>query len=182
MKELVGYIDQLRSLKPPEGVLIGSTSGGSGLDHRLGGKRFGPFKTVDDFHLFVRRDDLLDVWTSEPAVAKVHERSEPYAIKFTHADLSAQNVMVQNGKVTAIIDWEFAGWFPEYWEYTKVHYSHRPNRQEFYDKFDEFATKYPTELAAEQAIWNRYNTFLYDCPVDYSMVVEVKATSDSGAP
>jgi hypothetical protein len=25
------------------------------------------------------------------------------------------------GKITEIIDWEFGGWYPEYWEYTGMH-------------------------------------------------------------
>lgn len=25
--------------------------------------------------------------------------------------------MVRNGHIVALLDWEFAGWYPEYWEY-----------------------------------------------------------------
>lgn len=25
--------------------------------------------------------------------------------------------MVRNGHIAALLDWEFAGWYPEYWEY-----------------------------------------------------------------
>lgn len=30
--------------------------------------------------------------------------------------------MIKNGRVAAIIDWEMAGWYPEYWEYAKAFY------------------------------------------------------------
>lgn len=35
----------------------------------------------------------------------------------THGDLSARNIMVKDGKITGIIDWEYSGFFPEYMEY-----------------------------------------------------------------
>ncbi len=33
--------------------------------------------------------------------------------------------MDQCGRVTGIVDWECAGWYPEYWEYTKAHFAVR---------------------------------------------------------
>ena len=89
--------------------------------------------------------------------------------------------MVKNGKITGIIDWEFAGWYPEYWNYTKVHYGHRPIRQDFYDVFDKTATTYPTELTAERAIWTSYTTFHYDCPRDYPIVQKVEDVPEGSA-
>lgn len=42
-----------------------------------------------------------------------------HRIVFTHADLSPRNIIVRDAKVVGIIDWEDAGWYPEYWEYVK---------------------------------------------------------------
>lgn len=28
--------------------------------------------------------------------------------------------MVENGRVTGILDWEFSGWYPEYWEFSRA--------------------------------------------------------------
>lgn len=40
---------------------------------------------------------------------------------FTHADLAPRNIMVdQNHHITGILDWERAGWYPDYWEYANV--------------------------------------------------------------
>jgi thiamine kinase-like enzyme len=42
-----------------------------------------------------------------------------HRIVFTHSDLVSRNILVDsNGQLQAILDWERAGWFPEYWEYT----------------------------------------------------------------
>jgi len=39
---------------------------------------------------------------------------------FTHGDIS-QNIMIdESHSVIGIIDWETAGWYPEYWEYANV--------------------------------------------------------------
>lgn len=45
-----------------------------------------------------------------------------HRIVFTHADFQARNIMVSrsenDGKIKlTIIDWEYAGWYPEYWEF-----------------------------------------------------------------
>ncbi|POR32750.1 Putative phosphotransferase enzyme family protein [Tolypocladium paradoxum] len=40
-----------------------------------------------------------------------------YPIVFTHGDIAARNIMVRDGRIVALLDWEFAGWYPEYWEY-----------------------------------------------------------------
>lgn len=63
---------------------------------------------------------------------------DDHAIVMTHGDLHPRNVMVtvddsksagshpnsgdemDNIKITAIIDWETSGWYPEHWEYVKA--------------------------------------------------------------
>ena len=41
--------------------------------------------------------------------------AKPYT--FAHSDLTDVNIMVQNGHLTGILDWELAGVFPVWWEY-----------------------------------------------------------------
>ncbi|KAF9884422.1 hypothetical protein FE257_001753 [Aspergillus nanangensis] len=55
-----------------------------------------------------------------PEAARMRLRSrmppaEPYT--FTHCDLTDVNIMVENGHLTGIIDWEMSGYFPVWWEY-----------------------------------------------------------------
>lgn len=40
---------------------------------------------------------------------------------FTHGDVAPQNILVdKQGNITAILDWEHAGWYPDYWEYANI--------------------------------------------------------------
>ncbi|KAL9104784.1 MAG: hypothetical protein Q9163_000334 [Psora crenata] len=40
---------------------------------------------------------------------------------FTHGDVAPRNIMVNKDcRITGIIDWELAGWYPEYWEYANI--------------------------------------------------------------
>lgn len=160
--ELAGYLLQLRGLQPPKEGFVGSLMLGSGYDHRLGGRRFGPFESIAVFHKFVRRDDSMDLWAFDKDVTNVHNKSNSYVTKFTHADMSPENIMVKNGKITGIIDWEFGGWFPEYWEYTKMYFGWRPYREDFYHEMDKVLTTYPQELAAGKAILKAYDIWSYD--------------------
>ncbi|KAK7051789.1 kinase-like domain-containing protein [Favolaschia claudopus] len=34
---------------------------------------------------------------------------------FSHGDLVAENILVQNGHISGIIDWGLAGWYPYFW-------------------------------------------------------------------
>lgn len=58
--ELAGYIDEMRSLEPPQKGLVGNTTLGPAYDHRLGTRPRGPFQTIADFHTFVRHKAPYD--------------------------------------------------------------------------------------------------------------------------
>jgi Phosphotransferase enzyme family len=163
-KELAGYVEQMRKLKPPKEGFVGSVCLGTACDYRFGQDRFGPFESIKDFHAYNLRYDPLHAWEAEKEVVQVHSKSKSYTSKFTHGDLMPRNIMFKNGRITAIIDWENAGWFPEYWEYTKLHWQWRPYLVEYYKEMDSVMVTYPLELAAEEAIWKRYDWYAYEVP------------------
>lgn len=170
VKELAGHLQQMRRLssdtssgdgvkKPPP---IGGVAGTRGFYNRLGSSRWGPFALMADF----RFGEPLDYWDHEPDVVAVHGKAEgTYGVKFTHADIAPRNVRVRGGKITGIIDWEFAGWYPEYWEYTRMFYpGERPYLKRWFDAIEEETgiEKYKTERKAEEAIWATAGPFWYD--------------------
>ena len=71
---------------------------------------------------------------------------------FTHGDLTPRNLLIKDGRIHALVDWEFAGWYPEYWEYVK--FFERPTRCRDWKDFADviFPQSYPEELVTFQAI------------------------------
>ncbi|KAL1382894.1 kinase-like domain-containing protein [Phyllosticta capitalensis] len=45
-------------------------------------------------------------------------RSISHKVVFSHGDLKPHNIMVHQGRVSGIIDFESAGWYPEFWDFT----------------------------------------------------------------
>ncbi|KAI1935755.1 hypothetical protein LOZ66_004990 [Ophidiomyces ophidiicola] len=40
---------------------------------------------------------------------------------FTHADIAPRNIMIdERNNITGLLDWEYAGWYPDYWEYAQI--------------------------------------------------------------
>lgn len=144
------YVSVLRELQPPAEDLVASALGNPAYDVRIGCRFFGPFYH-HDFHSLarshLRMEDVATVLGEE--VAKVHTAS--YRTCFTHGDLVPRNIIVRNGRVAAVIDWGFAGWYPEYWEYTKGHYDFFP-KADWLEHFRQAVPQYNVELIAEQAL------------------------------
>ncbi|KAK2813014.1 hypothetical protein FQN50_001036 [Emmonsiellopsis sp. PD_5] len=152
--ELAGYVSQLRSLNPPHRELVGSADCNSCLDYRVGFSTFGPFTNHQDFHSFLRRGLAIENCTESFSQDVTDCHSRTYQSRFTHADLCPRNILVRDGKVSAIIDWEFAGWYPEYWEYTKAHYG-QIEMPDWYAQLGSVMGGYGDELNAERVLWNR---------------------------
>lgn len=45
-------------------------------------------------------------------------KCEPYVL--THCDLNLGNIIFQNGKLVGILDWEYAAYYPVWWEYVSA--------------------------------------------------------------
>lgn len=127
LDDLASILIQLRGVQAPEGFIIGAVDGiGPAADPRASGAEFGgPFTSEYEFN--------------EWLVSLIHPESQQYfsgffvetcrtclaslsshQIRFSHGDLGMHNILVQGGRISGIIDWEYAGWYPEYWEYIKM--------------------------------------------------------------
>lgn len=152
-EELTSYISTLRSLKPPKPDLVSSALENPAYDCRIGSRFYGPM-TQYEFHSLARghlvMEDVAPFLGEE--VAKV--RTSTYRTHFTHADLAPRNIIVKDGYVAAIIDWAFAGWYPEYWEYTKANYL-MFRGPEWGQYLDITFPNYSMGLIAERILWRR---------------------------
>jgi hypothetical protein len=116
--QLTNYVAQLRDIPTStgSGMLISNTLGEPCRDPRIrGATPIGPFSDEAAFSQMLRFSD-------DPA-------RRGHKIVFTHADLNPRNILISRivqadgshgWRVTGIVDWETAGYYPEYWEYTKA--------------------------------------------------------------
>ena len=70
-------------------------------------------------------------------------------LSLPHGDLSSFNIIADDDKVTGIIDWETAGWMPEYWEYTSAWHVN-PMNPFWRDEVAKFLTPVEYELDMEK--------------------------------
>lgn len=125
-RHIRSFVDELRTL-PQQGAMRGmicSPDGSACWDERLKSQRCGPFVDERAFNNF--RLSLLDRFLWEPGAREQIDNirmrlRDNHRVVFTHGDLGVRNVLVDDrNNIVALIDWEMAGWMPEYWEYIKT--------------------------------------------------------------
>ena len=156
LAQLRCFVEQLRSIPPPDGVGVANVDGGPVYDQRLPKRSFwGPFPTIHHFHRALRfqidsEDFSNDKRVAYPGLAELcafHNQTWPKSV-FTHGDLSSLNVLARGDKVVGIIDWETAAWMPPYWEYTSAWHVN-PSNMMWREEVDNFMTPMPYELEME---------------------------------
>lgn len=101
----------------------------------------GPLGSDDELWAAMSQGLLLGV----PEAARVRLRNRfpaagPYT--FTHGDLTDVNIMVKDGSITGIIDWERAGFFPVWWEYVGTVIGDSPEDREWKTLLREYMPEY----------------------------------------
>ncbi|KAF8531661.1 kinase-like domain-containing protein [Gautieria morchelliformis] len=158
MLQLRGYLSQLRRLKPPHPGAVEAIYGRPCQTRFIRYDPFGPFPTVQDFHTFLGTkyvQDHSDKFDEKDILDKTATRT--YATAFTHGDIAPRNILVKNKKIVAILDWESAGWYPEYWEYTRTFMANL-YIPDFWEMFrtDGLEVTYPDEFIMDQTTANRF--------------------------
>ncbi|KAK4548490.1 hypothetical protein LTR36_009400 [Oleoguttula mirabilis] len=155
--QLRQMLQELRALEPPLGTGVESCAGGGLYDSRMPTHpRFGPFKTVQNFHFWLREElqpsehkdrENDSEWQDLKKMAAMQDGPWPPPV-FTHADLNPFNILIRGDEVVGIVDWEFAGWYPNYWEYTSAWHGN-VTRTGWQDVLDQFLDPLPAELEME---------------------------------
>jgi aminoglycoside phosphotransferase len=147
-RELRGYIQDLRHVMAERWIGSVGKTPCRDLIFRcyLEGNK-GPFSSEFDFNsAIVDTLDLLgDFPVDKQLLRQTFTRRQPHRIVFTHGDINPDNIMIHNGHVSGIIDWEQAGFYPEYWEYCKTLVSSRLNKDWSLDFVDAIMDPYPEE-------------------------------------
>ncbi|KAK0442108.1 kinase-like domain-containing protein, partial [Armillaria borealis] len=126
--QLRGFVEELRAIPPPQSPAICSVLRGPVRDYRLcTDGPHGPYADEAEMNFQLRLgvpfDNIRRAFCNGPPqraedIIESHSRRHP--LVYTHSDLAQHNIIVDNGKVTGIVDWECSGWYPSHWEYLKA--------------------------------------------------------------
>lgn len=124
VRELKGYLDVMRGWPNPWGAnRICSLLGTAIRSVRVPNHYAGPFESEAEFNEYLIRASWRGGFSSDEEYNKALNLAKgmeklTHCILFTHGDLKPHNIMVEGGKITGFLDWESAGWYPEYWDFT----------------------------------------------------------------
>ena len=123
------FIHQLRAI-PNDAAASGIVSG---PHHKMpccyvnyvANFQFGPFASTAAFH-----SHLLSIippqHREEPEASEaVRHGGELHTVYFTHGSPNLNNILVEDGQVTGIVDWMCTGWYPGDWELAIAVYFHQ---------------------------------------------------------
>jgi aminoglycoside phosphotransferase len=114
-REVIEYIAELRKHKAPSP----QTVEGAPVRDQILGSTHTSVVVIEDKETWwarvakgIRRTD--SAWLEE---YKSRYPKQPTQYVLTHCDLNIGNIMVHDGHVSGIIDWEHAGYLPDWWEH-----------------------------------------------------------------
>ena len=132
-----------------------------GFGNLLISEILGPFASESDFNVA-----LQNIYTSNaplPSLFRFNKELEPHRhdIVFAHGRLSFRSIMIQDGHISSIMEWEYAGWLPSYWDWICALDCPRDSDLPYWRMFWEMAMEppHPDVLAAtetlERALWTK---------------------------
>ncbi|KAJ3970036.1 hypothetical protein EV361DRAFT_918020 [Lentinula raphanica] len=132
------------------------------MDHRLCvDTPYGPYRDEEQMNLQVRQGLSVEKFgeafelPQEGVELIRHAHSLRHPIVFTHNDIAMRNILVKGNRVTGLIDWECAGWFPAHWEYIKANWTDF-DAEDWVRDLREFIPPFDLENRADWAVgWSR---------------------------
>ncbi|KAL5331421.1 hypothetical protein ACEPPN_000951 [Leptodophora sp. 'Broadleaf-Isolate-01'] len=157
--QLQGMVAEMRKLTPTT-PMVSNVDGGVLFDGRIHGPmQFGPFESIQKFHYYLRGGVEAHAENPDGVNELIAWQDGPWdAPVFTHGDLSSLNILARGDKIAGIIDWETAGWYPAYWEYTTAMQTN-PQNLFWKDEIDSFLDPMPMEQAMEKVRQRYFGDF-----------------------
>lgn len=140
--QLKNILEQLRKIPNPYKYYVCSADGGPVKDYRISSDNVGPFINEEEFNKKIGNTKY----------------NKKYKSVFTHADIKPQNIIINKNGDILIIDWECAGWYPEYWEYTKSLFNIN-TYTEWIDMMTQIFKEYKDELNIEKNILKTHSYY-----------------------
>jgi len=117
------YMTELRSVESPSSLFFGSLESHVCIDSRaatrLNVAEHRLISSEEEFNKFLMKD--LKPYNSDHYYDMLLSMMRvDHKVVLTHGDFHPRNIIVKDMVITAILDWEFAGWYPEHWEFIKA--------------------------------------------------------------
>lgn len=154
---LRAYFDQLRQLKHPG--FFGNIDGGPPLDDIFSAAQGAneikrSFATEDELIDWIIRIYSLETGERAAYKTRYYQHILPTVLRgggtpiFTHNDFHRKNIIVREDGVPVIIDWEFASWYPTYWEYSTAMFANGGWNDDWHEYLRIVLDEYPN-----QSLW-----------------------------
>ncbi|GJJ11016.1 hypothetical protein Clacol_005245 [Clathrus columnatus] len=131
VNELDQCLIRLRQFPNPKGEHIGSLADGPIPSFRVSGGVILPAENKRQF-----LSNLIGCHKFEGSLSVILDIH--HDIVLTHGDLYRHNILVKDGHLSGIVDWECGGWLPEYWDYTTMLFrSHSVTPKDLWNKLIE---------------------------------------------
>lgn len=156
-KTLRTCFDELRHLEHPG--YFGNITGGPPLDDMFSATEGAQevktsFETEDELIDCIIRIYFLETGDRMAHKTQYYQHVLPTILRgngspvFTHNDFQRKNIMVRPDGMPIIIDWEFASWYPTYWEYSTATYSNGGWNDDWHEYVRMVLDEYPN-----QSLW-----------------------------
>ncbi|KAF9067680.1 hypothetical protein BDP27DRAFT_1403723 [Rhodocollybia butyracea] len=157
LTDLRTVLTQIRAMPPPEtGAICGVDGGPLIWAHCCDRTILPPVESIASFHDLLLQKVHWKSRLDRIRLIALPVHSKKHRICFTHSDLNPSNIVVKDDRLAALIDWEFSGWYPEYWEYTQLEMQnlHIKKLNVFWERVGFFTGQYEGELRLERALWH----------------------------
>ncbi|EFE34612.1 uncharacterized protein ARB_06375 [Trichophyton benhamiae CBS 112371] len=94
----------------------------------------------------------------KPPLSFLYEKK--HKVYFTNSDIHMTNLFVTRGRLSGVVDWENAGFKPEYWEYIRAMWAYGADKHAKCLYGSAFGDKYKEEYEAERYILRRCSWLL----------------------
>ncbi|KAL2753374.1 hypothetical protein ACRALDRAFT_1065313 [Sodiomyces alcalophilus JCM 7366] len=126
-QEIWDLVAQIRTIPRPDDLgpgLYRTVDGSPSRDPLLGDNNDIPPRDLDDDTL---RDRIYSRYVASNGLSYRDIEDIPGILPrsnisvFAHGDIGPRNIIVdENCHITALLDWESSGWFPDYWEFAQM--------------------------------------------------------------
>lgn len=161
MRTLRHFVEELRAIPQPSPPgWIGTVSRQAGVDVRVEGEIIPAFDT-EALYIEWRISTFAPFAERSPSTAAALQETRQamradHRICFTHGDIAPRNILISlnaegptDVEVVALVDWEQAGWRPEFWETAKFSYGLIQTSEWAQMAREEIFTSYDEEMVLE---------------------------------